>query len=446
MYDLIVIGAGPGGYEAAALAGRMGKKVTLIEKEYMGGTCLNVGCIPSKTFLKSAHVCAEIKDSSLYGVSTTALKLDFTELQKRKKSVVETLTKGVEGMLKKARVEVVKGKASILEPGKVGVNGSTYETHHILIATGSEPEVVPIKGIDSDTVVDSTGILETKAAPESLVVIGGGIIGLEFASFFIHVGTKVTVVEMLPGIGAGMDSEIMKKLQLSLKKDGVIFQLSSTVSEIEGNVVHFTDEKDQEQKVKGTIILNATGRRPVTKGIGLETIGVEISRKGIVTSEEGKTNIPGVWACGDVTGRCLLAHAATREGIVAVKNMFGKRDRMRYKAIPSVVYTNPEVAGVGKSEDQLKEEEIPYKKSTMPMGVAGRFLVENAGKSGTVKVLTGEEYGEILGVHMIGGVCSEMIYGAAMMVEMEMRVEDLAEIVFPHPTVSEALKETILHS
>jgi len=196
----------------------------------------------------------------------------------------------------------------------------------------------------------------------------------------------------------------------------------------------------------GSLVLNSTGRVPVTNGLGLENIGIEVSRTGIVTANDGKTNIPGVWACGDVTGRCPLAHAATREGIVAINNMFGVSDHMRYNAIPWVIYTSPEVAGVGATEDQMKEEGINYKKTIMPMGIAGRFLVEHEGKSGTVKVLYGAEYGEILGVHIIGADCSEMIFGAAMMIETEMRIDDIKEIVFPHPTVSEAIKETIIHN
>jgi len=444
MYDLIVIGAGPGGYEAAAHAARMGKNTVLIEKQYIGGTCLNVGCIPSKTLLKSSHVFAACKEAELYGIKTAFPEINLAQVQERKVKVVTSLTKGVEGMLKKSGVKVVQAEATITGKGVVKAAGTTYEGSNILISTGSRPALAPIKGIDSASVIDSTGALEIDTIPESLIIIGGGVIGLEFASFFSEIGTKVTIIELLASVGAGLDSEITHRLMIALKRNGIVFNLSSTVTEIRGKEVHFTNEKGEIKTVEGTYILNATGRSPVIENLGLEELGVDFSRQGIVTSDEGKTNIPGIWACGDVTGRCLLAHVATREGLVAVNNMFGKKEKMRYDAIPWVIYTSPEVAGVGKTEEQLKAEDIDYKKSVMPMGIAGRFMVENEKKSGAVKVLAGKKYGEILGVHMIGADCSEMIFGAAMMVETQMRLEDIREIIFPHPTVSEALKETIL--
>jgi len=282
--------------------------------------------------------------------------------------------------------------------------------------------------------------------PDSLVVIGGGVIGLEFASFFATVGSKVTVVEMLPKIAPVVDDDIAKGLMTALKKLGVTFNLSCKVTRIEGSTLVFTDPDGKEQQVTGTYILNSTGRSPVLKGVGLEECGVVFDRRGIKTDEFGKTNVPGIWACGDVTGRCLLAHAATREGVVAVNNMFGKPDRMRYCAIPSVVYTHPEVAQVGATEAELKEKGVAYRKAVMPMAIAGRFIVENADKTGTVKVLVSEKYGQVLGVHMIGGSCGEFIASAAAMVELELCVEDVHQIVFPHPTCSEALKETIIHA
>jgi len=283
-------------------------------------------------------------------------------------------------------------------------------------------------------------------APKELVIIGGGVIGLEFASFFASIGCKVSVVEMLPKIAPVVDAEIAQKLLAELKKAGIAFHLSCKVVRLEGNCLVYQTPDGKEEQVRGDYILNATGRSPVLKNLGLEELKVDFDRKGIRTDEFGRTNVPGVWACGDVTGRCLLAHAATREGIVAVNNMFGKPDRMRYQAIPSVIYTHPEVAQVGATEDELKAQGIAYRKAVMPMAIAGRFLVDNAGKSGTVKVLVQEKYGQVLGVHAIGGCCGEFIASAVQMVEMEMRVEDVRQIVFPHPTVSEALRETVLHA
>lgn len=447
MYDLIVIGAGPGGYEAAAYAAKLGKKVALFEKNELGGTCLNVGCIPTKTLLRSAKALEDCHEAKLYGVHTAEATIDMAAVQARKKSVVDILIKGVAGMLKRAGVDVVKAEAKITAPGKVSADGKTYEAANILVATGSVPAAPPIPGLrDNPLVLDSTGILDLNAVPDSLVVIGGGVIGLEFASFFATVGSKVTVVEMLPKIAPVVDDDIAKGLMTALKKLGVAFNLSCKVTRIEGSTLVFTDPDGKEQQVTGTYILNSTGRSPVLKGVGLEECGVVFDRRGIKTDEFGKTNVPGIWACGDVTGRCLLAHAATREGVVAVNNMFGKPDRMRYCAIPSVVYTHPEVAQVGATEAELKEKGVAYRKAVMPMAIAGRFIVENAGKTGTVKVLVSEKYGQVLGVHMIGGSCGEFIASAAAMVELELCVEDVRQIVFPHPTCSEALKETIIHA
>lgn len=446
MYDLIVIGAGPGGYEAAAHAGQMGKKVLLIEEKYIGGTCLNVGCIPTKTMLKSAHLYHEAKEGAALGVTAEKITFDMKALAARKTEVIGQLTAGVEGLLKKSKVETVMGRAKILERGKVQAAGQTYEAANILICTGSKPAVPPIPGIDSATVIDSTGILALDAQPKSLVVIGGGVIGLEFASFFNTIGTKVTVVEMLNQIAGAIDGEMAKRLQQDMKKEGVEFFLESKVSKISGDTVVFTDKDGKEQKIAAEKILCATGRAPVTEGLGLDEAGVCYDRRGIKTDETGRTNVSGIWACGDVTGRCLLAHAATREGLVAVANIFGGNQKMRYSAVPGVVYTAPEVAGVGATEEQLKAAGVAYKKVAMPMAIAGRFTVENPGKSGTVKVLVGEEHKEILGVHMIGGPCGELIHSAAMMIELEMTAEQLEEVIFPHPTISEALKETIIRA
>ncbi len=448
MYDLMVIGAGPGGYEAAAYAAKLGKKVALFEKNELGGTCLNVGCIPAKTLLRSARAFEDVLEASRYGVSGAGTPvLDMKAVQARKQSIIATLKKGVEGMLKRAGVEIVKAEAKVAGKGKIVADGKEYEGANILVATGSVPACPPIPGLrDNPKVLDSTGILALEEIPKELVIIGGGVIGLEFATFFATAGTKVTIVEMLPKIAPVVDEEISKKLMAEMKKAGVVFNLSCKVQKIEGNVLTFTDPDGKDQQITGDYILSAIGRSAVTRGFGLEEAGVEIERRGIKTDEFGKTNVPGIWACGDCTGRMQLAHAATREGIVAVHNMFGIADRMRYTAIPSVIYTHPEVAQVGATEDELKKNGVAYKKAVMPMAIAGRFMVENDGKAGTVKVLVSEKYGQVLGVHMIGGCCGEFIASAAAMVETEQCAEDVRQIVFPHPTQSEALKETVLHA
>lgn len=445
MYDLIVIGAGPGGYEAAAHAAKMGKKTLLFEKSALGGTCLNVGCIPTKTFLKSSHLLSECREAENYGISVSAPKLNFNSLQARKQRVIDTLKRGVASMLKRSKVEVIQAPARITAKGTVEAEGKSFQAANILIATGSTPAVPPIPGIDSPAVLDSTGALVLDRQPESAVIIGGGVIGLEFACFFNEIGVDVTVVEMLSDVGMGLDADIAQELKTQLENKGIKFNLGCMVTEIENTTVHFKAAEDKHQTVTGEVILNATGRKPVTEGLGLEEAGVDAGPQGIVTSEEGKTNIPGIWACGDVTGRCLLAHAATREGIVAVNNMFGSKDRIRYSAIPGVIYTHPEVAMVGRTEAQLVEDGVEYIKSVRPMTIAGRYVVENEAQDGMVKILAGKQYGEILGVHMLGQGCSEHIFGAALMMETQMCVADIQEVVFPHPTVSEALKETVNH-
>ncbi len=438
MYDLIVIGAGPGGYEAAGYAGRMGKKVALVEKQWIGGTCLNAGCIPTKTFLKSSRVFHDCQHAAAYGVEVGPPRFNMPAVVERKNRVVGTLTRGVEGMLKRSGVEVLRGCAKLAGRGAVQVGLETYSARNILIATGSRPAVPPIPGIDSPTVLDSTSVLKLTEVPGKLVIIGGGYIGLEFAGFFSAIGTEVTVLEALPRIAMTMDTDIANRLAQALKKTGVDIKTGCAVESIDGNTVHFDGGS-----VCADYVLNATGRAPAVQDLGLEAAGVDFDRKGIKTSGRGTTNVPGIWACGDVTGRRLLAHAATREGIVAVNNMFGKPERLCYDSIPSVIYTHPEVASVGATEDELKKQGIAYRKAAVPMGVAGRFIVENEGGSGMLKVLAGAQYGELLGVHALGDLSSEFIVAAAALVELEMRASDAGGIVFPHPSVSEALKQAL---
>jgi len=443
MYDLIVLGAGPGGYEAAAHAGAMGKKVALIEKEYIGGVCLNTGCIPTKTLLHSAKTLQLCSEAENYGIKTGKLEVDYEKILKRKKEVVSLLKKGVEGKLKRSGVEVLWGKGQLLSKDTVAVNGKSYKAKNILLATGSKPVVPPIEGINSSNVLDSTTILELDKIPKSMAIIGAGAIGLEFAYFFNKMGTEVKIIEILPNIAYQMDTEITSYLRKSLENECIDFSLGSEVTRIDDKGILCTRENGKTEMIQSEFVLNATGRKPNLENIGLDEIGILYDSGGIKTDLQGKTSVPGIWACGDVTGRCLLAHVATREGIVAVNNMLGKRDIMRYKAIPNVIYTNPEVASVGVTEQILKQEEICYKKSILSLNISGRFIAENEKKVGYVKVLTGREFHEILGVHIIGGAASEMIFGIAALIEMEMRVEDIKEIVFPHPTISEAVKEVI---
>lgn len=444
MYDLVVIGAGPGGYEAAAHAARLGKKVALVEKRFVGGVCLNEGCIPTKTLLKTSKLLAECRHAAAYGIRLGEPMLDVPALLARKNRIVGTLRRGVESMLKKSGVEVVTGHGRLSGPAVVEVDGRKLEAAHILIATGSRPAIPPIPGIDSPAVLDSTSLLELAEIPARVAVIGGGYIGLEFAAYLSAVGSRVAIFEMLPLVAGGCDGDVSRRLLQEARQSGVAVNLSCRVTRIDGRAVCYRDQEGLEGRFEADYILNATGRAPVVEDIGLEQAGIDFNAKGIRTSDTGRTNVPGVWACGDVTGRRLLAHAATREGIVAVNNMFGRPDRMRYEAVPAVIFTHPEAASVGHTEEELQARGIAYRKALTPMAMAGRFLIEHEKTSGFVKALVGAKHGEVLGVHAVGDGASEFIMAAALMIETEMRAADVREVVFPHPTISEALKEAIV--
>ena len=448
MYDLIIIGGGPAGYVAAERAGHKGLNVLLIEKSKMGGVCLNEGCIPTKTLLYSAKTYENALHGDKYGVKAESVTFDFGKIMARKNKVVRKLVAGVEAKMKMHHVTVVKGEAMIQRRSENGVevtcNSETYVGKNLLICTGSEAFVPPIPGLAEagDLILTNREILDLKEQPKSLVIIGGGVIGMEFASFYNSLGTKVTVIEMLPEILGGLDFEISAMMRDIYGKKGIEFNLNAKVVKVEGNKVIF--EKDGEtQTIEGEKILVSVGRRAVTKGFGLENLNVELLKGGIKVDEKMRTNVPNVFAAGDVTGFSLLAHTASREGEVVVNNLTGRADRMRYNAIPGVVYTNPEVAGVGETEESAKAKGLDYKVAKLPMAYAGRFVAENEGGSGICKVLIGAKHGEVIGVHMLGNPCSEMIYGACMAIEQEMTVEELQEVVFPHPTVSEIFKETI---
>lgn len=443
MYDLIVIGAGPGGYEAAAHAGQMGKKVALVERDRVGGTCLNVGCIPAKTFLHSSGLYRKCREGAPFGVSADALRFDLPTLVERKDRVVASLVKGVDGLLKSSGVNVFHGHARLLSRGRVQVGDERLDATNILIATGSRPAVPPIPGIGSGRVLDSSSVFDLKEIPATMAIVGGGYIGLELATFFTDIGTEVVVFEALDQIASGFDPDVADRLLRSLRRSGVDIRLSCRVLGIEDGTVRYADSSGAPQAYSADWILNSTGRAPVVRELGLESVGIDFSPRGVRTTDQGRTNVPGIWACGDVTGKHMLAHVATRAGIVAVNSMFGKPDRVRYDAIPAVIYTHPEVATAGRTEGELTAAGVHYRKTTLPMGVSGRYLIENENGVGFVKVLTGARYGEILGVAVMADSSSEFIVAAATMIESELTAAHAAEIVFPHPTVSEALREAI---
>ena len=454
MYDLAIIGGGPGGYVAAERAGAAGLKVVLFERKSLGGVCLNEGCIPTKTLLYSAKVYNYAKEGDHYGVYVSDPSFKYEEIVARKDKVVKKLVGGVKAAMKGNKVEVVAENATIQgrdsEGIKIEAAGQVYAAKNLLICTGSEAAVPPFPGLKEagDVIVTNREILALTQRPESLVVIGGGVIGMEFAAFFSTLGTKVTVVEMLPKILGPLDDEISDMLQKVYEKRGVEFCLRCKVTGIEGNTVVYEDPEGKVCRVSGDKILVSVGRRANLKDFGLENLGVELALNpagrpyGIKVDEKMKTNVPGVYAAGDVTGFSMLAHTASREGEVAVNNILGKEDRMRYNAIPGVVYTNPEVAGVGLTEAEAKAKGIDYKVVKLPMAYAGRFVAENDKGEGICKIIVGAKYHEVLGVHMLGNPCSEIISAACIAIETEMTLEQMQEVVFPHPTVSEIIKET----
>jgi dihydrolipoamide dehydrogenase len=449
MFDLIIIGGGPAGYVAAERAGHKGLNVALFEKKSLGGVCLNEGCIPTKTLLYSAKIYESALNGDKYGVFADNVSFQYDKIVARKNKVVRKLVAGVKAKMGANKVTVIEGEAMIQSRSADGIeiacNGETYVGKNLLICTGSEAAVPPIPGLKEagDIILTNREILNMKEQPKSLVVIGGGVIGMEFASFFNSLGTKVTVIEMLPEILGGLDFEISKMLRDMYAKKGIEFNLEAKVVQIDGNKVIF-EKEGKTETIEGEKILLSVGRKAVTQGFGLENIGVELfQNRGIKVDEKMRTNIPNVFAAGDVTGFSLLAHTASREGEVVINNLLGRNDMMRYNAIPGVVYTNPEVAGVGETEESAQKKGIAYKVAKLPMAYAGRFVAENEGGSGLCKVLVGEKHGEVIGVHLLGNPCSEMIYGACMAIEQEMTVEEMQEIVFPHPTVSEIMKETI---
>ncbi len=437
-YDLIVVGAGPGGYVAAERAGEMGKKVLLIEKGDLGGVCTNSGCIPTKSLLNAAKHYHYALTGDKFGVHCADVSFDLSEAMAWKQDVIETLRSGIAFLMKKNKVEVVFGEAKFVSRDTVEVDGTAYTGSNIMIATGSSPFIPPIPGAGNDIVMTSKDILSIDHIPEKLVVIGGGVIGVEFSSLFSNIGSEVTVIEMMPEILPMMDAEFAKLMRREMK--AVTFKTGCRVEEILTDGVVYTDAKGKKQTVNADAVLLSVGRRPNTAG--LEALGLDIARGGIVVDEQMRTNLPGVYAVGDVNGKSLLAHSASRMGEVAVNTMFGKADRMRYNAIPWAVYTIPEAAGCGMTEEEAKAKGYNVKSASAQMRSNGRFLAEYGKRAGGLcKVVVDADTDVILGIHLLGAVSSEMVHSASVIIEAELRAKDVREIVFPHPSVSEIIKD-----
>lgn len=451
VYDLIVIGGGPAGYLAAERAGHAGLHTLVFEKREFGGVCLNEGCVPSKTFLNSAKIADHANHAADYGVKVSGkATVDQKAVVERKNGVVKMLVSGVKAGLKANKVETKACEAHIdgktAEGFEVSANGEKFVAKRLLIATGSAPVVPPIpgvkEGLESGLVLTNREILDLEVIPKTLVVIGGGVIGLEMASYFSSVGSKVVVVEMLDKIAGPTEKEISSILQKSFEKKGVVFNLGCKVTGVEKDAVVF-ERNGKTEKVKADKILLSIGRRAVTKDIGLENIGVNMERGAIVTDDHLMTNVANVYATGDVNGKIMLAHTAYRESEVAINNMLGKKDLMRYNVVPSVIYTVPEVGSVGETEESAKAKGLSVKVVTLPMTYSGRYIAENTDLNGICKLVVDEKKNTLIGAHIIGSYASEFIVMVSAMIDLEVDIENIKKLVFPHPTVSEIVRETI---
>lgn len=449
-YFLAIIGGGPAGYTAAEKASKAGKDVVLFEQNAVGGTCLNVGCIPTKSLLYGAKQYYNATHAQKYGVTAENVAFDFAAMQKRKTIVVRKLVAGIKQRLNNEHCTLVSGAAAVVsrtdELVTVSCNGETYEAENLLICTGSTNFVPPIPGIkENEYVWDSTDALAATELPKSIIIVGGGVIGMEFATLYHELGVPVTVIEAMPTILPNLDQDIVNVLLEKYKKAGINILTSTKVESIEGGKVNVKSQISNEQlQISAERILVSVGRRANLQG--LEALNdLELNRRAIIVDEFMKTNLPNVYACGDVTGKIMLAHVAARQAEVMVGRLLKQipLQRIAYNAIPSVVYTNPEIASVGITEQQAAELNIETEVRQLPMTFSGRFMAENEGETGLCKLVLDTKKQTILGVHCIGNPCSEFIAAASFAVRMGYTTAEFEQVVFPHPTVSEILHEII---
>lgn len=456
-FDLTIIGTGPGGYVCAVRAAQLGMKVAVVEKwPTFGGTCLNIGCIPSKALLQSSHLFEEAgHDLAVHGILLEAPRLDLAQMLKRKAEVVDATTKGVAFLFRKNKIASFQGTGRIEKAGSVAVvgdDGAVKEmlaTRNILIASGSEVTPLPGVTVDEKTIVSSTGALELSAVPKRMVVIGAGIIGLELGSVWRRLGSEVTVVEFLDRIAPGIDDEVTRQFQRSLQKQGLRFKLGSKVTRAESGAdgVTLTVEPAKggaAETLQADIVLVCIGRRPFVEGLGLDKVGVKLTERGrIAVDGHFQTSVPGIYAIGDVVDGPMLAHKASEDGVACVETLAGQKGHVNWDLVPSIVYTQPEVAWVGKSEEQLKAAGVAYKVGKYPFTADPRSRA-NGATEGFVKVLADKATDKVLGVHIMGAEAGTMIAEAALAMEFSASAEDIGRVCHAHPTVSEALKEAAL--
>lgn len=450
-YDLIVIGGGPAGYNSAEYAAKNGLKVLLVEKNKLGGTCLNRGCIPTKTFLYASKMYHYANGAGRsYGVVENGALLNHAEVVKKKNEVVETLVQGVAGGLRRGKVKVIEGEAGIIKKnGEIGitVGGESYTARNLILATGSSPFVPPIEGvreeIEGGSAVTSDEILDMVEIPKRLTIVGGGVIGFEMAAYFNEAGSQVTVVEMLDKVLGPNDREISLLLQKEMEKKGIVFHLSSTVKKIKDGVIIFAKD-GQDKTVEYDKVLMSVGRRANIAIDGLEACGVQIERGSVVVNDQCRTTAAGIYAIGDINGKVTLAHVGYREGEVAVNTILGKKDAMSYDAICGVVYTNPEAAFVGMSEEQAKAAGLDYEVKKVSINFSGRHVVEHGMSEGLCKIIIDKKKNIIVGAGIMSAYASEYIYSLALMIENRIPVASILKTVFPHPTVCEIIREALL--
>lgn len=447
--DIVIIGGGPGGYVAAIKAAQLGGKVTLIEKDELGGICLNWGCMPTKALLRGVEILESLESGKEFGIQASGVTVDFAKLNARKDRAVKTLVSGVGGLMKSNGVEVIKGKAKLISPRQIQVvdekkETTTYEARKIIIATGSVSAWLPIPGSKLPGVIDSTGALQLTRVPGSMVIIGAGPIGLEFGTIFAALETKVTILELLPQILPSEDAEVASALDKSLKRYKIQTLTGSQVKEIvevPGGKMKVTALTGEGEKTfEAEVVLMAVGRKPNLEDLGLQEAGVRFGKKGIEVNSQTETNIPGVYAIGDVTGQWLLAHFAFAQGEVAAENIMGHDAQLDSRVVPRCVYTLPEVASVGLTEKEAKEAGHEFKVGRFPFSANGKATVLGE-RTGFVKIVAEAKYGEILGVNIFGPHATDLIGEAVLAMRLEGTAQDVAQAIHPHPTLTEALKE-----